>query len=148
MVSNPPPLLQWRNFRLTPLELLVLVLALLGIIFLISMWIQPGPVSSPGFNIENAMNEHLMAQEAQTDAALSSLRRQQEDLHRRLERLEQQLAQAAAPAAAPKVHIVKAGDTLPALATKYKISLDNLMQWNNLAPDAALRAGQELLLNP
>jgi LysM repeat protein len=153
MVSNPPSLWQWRNFRLTPLELLVLVLALLGIIFLISMWVQPSPVSNPSFNIDSAMNEHLMAQETQTNEALNSLRQQQEDLRKRVDSLERQLQQAAireptAPESRPQVHIVKAGDTLQALADKYKISLNNLMRWNKLASGARLRVGQELLLTP
>jgi hypothetical protein len=153
MVNNPPPLTQWRNFRLTPLELLVLVLALLGIIFLLSLWVQPNPVNnSPSLNIDGAMNEHLIAQEAQTNEAINNLRRQQEDLRARLDRLERQLANAGAPAAPisapPKVHIVQAGETLSALANKYKISLDNLMRWNNLKANSRLRAGQELRLSP
>ena len=45
------------------------------------------------------------------------------------------------------VHIVKSGETLSAIASKYGVSVDNIKKWNNLSSDK-LSIGQKLKINP
>jgi len=45
------------------------------------------------------------------------------------------------------VHIVKSGETLSAIASKYGVSVDNIKNWNNLSTDK-LSIGQKLTINP
>ena len=45
------------------------------------------------------------------------------------------------------VHIVKSGETLSAIASKYGVSVDNIKNWNNLSSDK-LSIGQKLTINP
>jgi membrane-bound lytic murein transglycosylase D len=45
------------------------------------------------------------------------------------------------------VHIVKSGETLSAIASKYGVSVDNIKNWNNLSTDK-LSIGQKLKINP
>lgn len=44
-------------------------------------------------------------------------------------------------------HIVKKGETLSAIASKYKISIPDLKKWNGLNEKADIRVGQKLRLN-
>lgn len=48
---------------------------------------------------------------------------------------------------APKIHIVKKGETLGHIAMKYRVSVKNLMRWNNLNSKSILRIGQRLKIN-
>jgi LysM repeat protein len=41
-------------------------------------------------------------------------------------------------------HIVKKGDTLSAIAKKYRCTVQQLMKWNNLKNANSLRIGQKL----
>ena len=45
------------------------------------------------------------------------------------------------------VHIVKSGETLSAIASKYGVSVENIKKWNNLSSDK-LSIGQKLTINP
>jgi LysM repeat protein len=42
------------------------------------------------------------------------------------------------------VHTVKRGDTLGGIATRYKVKLSDLLQWNNLTTRSTLRLGQKI----
>ena len=44
-------------------------------------------------------------------------------------------------------HIVKSGETLSAIASKYGVSVENIKKWNNLSSDK-LSIGQKLTINP
>lgn len=55
--------------------------------------------------------------------------------------------QAPPPTPTPQLtHIVESGDTLWAIALIHQISLEQLLSWNNLAENALLSIGQELLI--
>ncbi len=45
------------------------------------------------------------------------------------------------------IHIVKSGETLSGIASKYGVSVDNIKNWNNLSSDK-LSIGQKLTINP
>lgn len=45
-------------------------------------------------------------------------------------------------------HIVKSGDTAWAIALRYGLTLEQLAAFNNIAPEAILQIGQELLVRP
>ncbi|MDI6833969.1 MAG: LysM peptidoglycan-binding domain-containing protein, partial [Bacteroidales bacterium] len=45
------------------------------------------------------------------------------------------------------VHIVKSGETLSGIASKYGVSVDNIKNWNNLSSDK-ISIGQKLIINP
>lgn len=45
-------------------------------------------------------------------------------------------------------HIVKSGDTAWGIALLYGLSLEQLMAFNNMQPDAMLQVGQELIIRP
>ena len=44
-------------------------------------------------------------------------------------------------------HIVKRGETLGHIAMKYRVSVKNLMRWNNLTSKSVLRIGQRIKIN-
>ena len=44
-------------------------------------------------------------------------------------------------------HIVKRGETLGHIAMKYRVSVNNLMRWNNLTSKSVLRIGQRIKIN-
>ncbi len=59
-----------------------------------------------------------------------------------------------APAAAstpaqnnPNVHVVRRGETLSVIANRYRISVNDLMQWNNLG-SSVIHPGQQLIVRP
>ncbi len=59
-----------------------------------------------------------------------------------------------APAAPPaptavgaNVHVVRSGETLGLIASRYRITVNNLMQWNNLS-STIIRPGQQLIVRP
>ncbi len=45
------------------------------------------------------------------------------------------------------VHIVRRGETLSVIANRYRISVNNLMQWNNLR-NTVIQPGQQLIVRP
>lgn len=49
-------------------------------------------------------------------------------------------------AAAPKVHVVKAGETLYQISRKYGLTVDQLKQLNKMGQDITIRPGQELVV--
>jgi membrane-bound lytic murein transglycosylase D len=54
------------------------------------------------------------------------------------------------PVATPSsanVHVVKSGETLGVIANRYRISVNNLMEWNNLN-NSTIRVGQQLIVRP
>ena len=55
---------------------------------------------------------------------------------------------AAKPAKAPtpKIHVVKAGETLYQISRKYGLTVDQLKQLNKLGQDMTIRPGQELVV--
>lgn len=54
------------------------------------------------------------------------------------------------PVATPSsanVHVVKSGETLGVIANRYRVSVNNLMEWNNLN-NSTIRVGQQLIVRP
>lgn len=54
------------------------------------------------------------------------------------------------PVATPSsanVHVVKSGETLGVIANRYRVSVNNLMEWNNLS-NSTIRVGQQLIVRP
>lgn len=45
------------------------------------------------------------------------------------------------------VHVVKKGETLGAIASRYRITVSNLMEWNNLN-NSTIQVGQQLIVRP
>ena len=45
------------------------------------------------------------------------------------------------------VHVVKSGETLSGIASKYGVSVNNIKNWNNLSSDK-ISIGQKLIINP
>lgn len=59
-------------------------------------------------------------------------------------------APAPAPASSPagaNVHVVRRGETLGIIANRYRISVNNLMRWNNLS-GSVIHPGQQLIVRP
>jgi len=54
---------------------------------------------------------------------------------------------AAAGQSSANVHVVRRGETLGVIANRYRISLNNLMEWNNLA-STVIHPGQQLIIRP
>lgn len=50
--------------------------------------------------------------------------------------------------AAPKIHVVKAGDTLYGISRKYSVDLGELRQQNQLTPQSKIFPGQKIKLAP
>jgi LysM repeat protein len=50
-------------------------------------------------------------------------------------------------AAAPKMHVVKAGETLYQISRKYGLTVDQLKKLNDLGKDVTIRPGQELVVS-
>ncbi|MDI6833716.1 MAG: LysM peptidoglycan-binding domain-containing protein, partial [Bacteroidales bacterium] len=46
-----------------------------------------------------------------------------------------------------QIHVVKSGETLSSIASKYGVSVDNIKNWNNLSSDK-ISIGQKLTINP
>ncbi len=55
--------------------------------------------------------------------------------------------QVAGPPAATTVHTVRSGDTLAAVATRYGVTMAQLVEWNGLASADHIRVGQELTIH-
>jgi LysM repeat protein len=74
----------------------------------------------------------------------------------RLDKLSRQIEKPQAQASAKKepvkakaqVHEVRPGDTLYNIASKYGITLDQLLRLNNMKKNAAIQPGQKLLIAP
>ncbi|MCC6143304.1 MAG: LysM peptidoglycan-binding domain-containing protein, partial [Candidatus Hydrogenedentes bacterium] len=58
--------------------------------------------------------------------------------------------ESAAPAEAPQrvVHVVKSGDVLGTIASKYDVSVNDLLTWNNLKRSSRLKIGDEIVIHP
>jgi LysM repeat protein len=108
------------------------------------------------------------------DTGLSALRSQTESLSQQVQNLETKLGQnlnqinaklavleksqksviKAAPAASqnktkaakPRIHVVKAGETLYQISRKYGVTVDQLKKFNNMGKDVTIRPGQELVV--
>lgn len=46
-----------------------------------------------------------------------------------------------------KIHVIRAGDTLSAIARRYDVRISDLQRWNQLRPNAVLRLGARLRLS-
>ena len=108
------------------------------------------------------------------DTGLTALRTQTENLAQQVQNLETKLGQnlnqingklaalekdqkpaattapAASPkktkAATPRMHVVKAGETLYQISRKYGVTVDQLKKFNNMGKDVTIRPGQELVV--
>jgi len=108
------------------------------------------------------------------DAGLAALRTQTENLAQQVQNLETKLGQnlnqvngklaalekdqkpavTTAPAASqkktkaatPRMHVVKAGETLYQISRKYGVTVDQLKKFNNMGKDVTIRPGQELVV--
>ena len=107
------------------------------------------------------------------DAGLAALRTQTENLAQQVQNLETKLGQnlnqingklaaleknqkAVAPAAPaapqkkaaakPRIHVVKAGETLYQISRKYGLTVDQLKKLNHMGKDVTIRPGQELVV--
>ncbi|MEJ5364526.1 MAG: penicillin-insensitive murein endopeptidase [Desulfosoma sp.] len=47
----------------------------------------------------------------------------------------------------PSLHVVKKGDTLFSIAQKYRVSPDDLREWNKLSPKSAIRVGSSIMVS-
>lgn len=69
-----------------------------------------------------------------------------------LENRQKSMAKSAPPAprpgakAAPKIHVVKAGETLYQISRTYGVSVDRLKQLNKMGDNVTIRPGQELIV--
>ncbi len=52
------------------------------------------------------------------------------------------------PLPEPRLHTIAAGDTLSAIARRHGLRVHEIQQWNKLSPNAVLRIGQTLRLEP
>jgi LysM repeat protein len=108
------------------------------------------------------------------DAGLAALRTQTENLAQQVQNLETKLGQnlnqingklaaleksqkaaattapAASPqkpkAATPRIHVVKAGETLYQISRKYGVTVDQLKKFNKMGKEVTIRPGQELVV--
>lgn len=108
------------------------------------------------------LDEHGKRLEA-LDNQIKSLQQNQSRLEgavksiaERLDRVSKQMEKPSAQAPAQKepaqaktqIHEVRPGDTLFGIASKYGITLDQLLRLNNLKKNAAIQPGQKLLVSP
>ena len=56
------------------------------------------------------------------------------------------LASAPTASKASSVYKVKAGDSLSAIASRFSVSINELLSWNKLTNKHSLRAGQSLIV--
>ena len=120
--SAPPPLASRRNFRLSPLEIMIGVLIGVAVLYLITVWFgggssreveQAAPAIAPGSMVERAVasSEKVLAEQVELSREVGTLRKQLEAIQanrggggtsgaadasqdRRLDELEKSLAQA------------------------------------------------------
>lgn len=153
MPSISSPIIKWRNFRLTPLELLIIVLTILGIIFLVSTWNrdtengQPAAQNASVWEQATQASEHTAQMLQQLNTEIIALQQTIKTLEQRLQKLEQG-GQNTAPPAANTMYTVKPGDTLSSIAQAHNVSLIDLRAWNKLSPSTPIKAGQKLSLVP
>ena len=104
-----------------------------------------------GKRIETLENQMKSLQQSQ-----SKLESSGKSTAERLDKLSRQMEKPAAQTppqkesvqAKAKVHEVRPGDTLYGIASKYGITLDQLLRLNNLKKNAAIQPGQKLLVSP
>jgi hypothetical protein len=80
------------------------------------------------------------------ESEIEALKQEQEELNKQRETEQQARAAAIKKANAVKVYYVKSGDTLGHIAKRYKVSVRQLKQWNNLKSDM-IRVGQKLKIH-
>ena len=167
MVTGSSPLIKIRNFRLTPLELLIIVFIILGIIFLVTTWSSSGSTTetvNPGEAPASSVWEQTIAASERTAREVSALREElaqlkeqlqaqknTELLGKRLDELEQRMAalEKGSPAQTSRTvieHVVAAGETLNGIAQKYSVPVASLRQWNKIPVGSPIRPGQKLRL--
>ena len=89
--SAPPPLASRRNFRLSPLEIMVGVLIGVAVLYLITVWFGGGPsrdlepatpAIAPGSMVERAVasSEKVLAEQVELSREVGTLRKQVEAL--------------------------------------------------------------------
>jgi LysM repeat protein len=168
MVNTGAPPGKGRNFRLTPLELLIILLAILAMIFLAASWNSGGenarsaaePAAAPSL-AEQTLSENSGQEMAALRQELEGWRREssqtEEQILNRLEALEKRLDSLSLPANETAVlpspqpdsneYVVRSGDSLGQIAEKFHVPLASLRQWNNIGPRGEIRAGQRLRLS-
>jgi LysM repeat protein len=94
-------------------------------------------------------------QDSQTrwESRLKALEAANQDLSVRLGKIQQQRSEdkKPSPTSSKKAkieHKVKKGETLQSIARKYKVSLDDLLQWNKRSKNKPVRAGDTLIIFP
>ena len=93
MVNHPA---RWRNFRLTPLELLIIVLVVFAIIFLISLWTRAtGNSETPENNLiisPTSLLEQALVANEENIQKIKSLTQEIQKLQNSMEPLKEELA--------------------------------------------------------
>lgn len=86
--------------------------------------------------------------EAKLGEGLNQVNRKLADLENRQKSMAKTVSTAPAPSAKtpPKVHVVKAGETLYQISRRYDVAVDRLKQLNKMGDDVTIRPGQELVV--
>jgi LysM repeat protein len=108
-------------------------------------------VDEYGKRIEALDNQMKSLQQNQTrlEGSAKSSAERLDKLSRQMEKPQAQPPAHKEPAQAKaQIHEVRPGDTLYGVASKYGITLDQLLRLNNLKKNAAIQPGQKLLISP
>jgi LysM repeat protein len=167
MVNASAPSAKGRNFRLTPLELLIILLAILGIMFLAASWNSgienargsSGPaapsMTEQSLTAYENSNQQLMALRQDLEQIRQSSIQAEQRMLNRLEAMEKRLGalnlaaetgDSPSPAQEDKEYVVKSGDSLGMIGEKFHIPVASLRKWNNIGPRGEIKAGQRLYL--
>lgn len=86
--------------------------------------------------------------EAKLGEGLNQVNRKLANLENRQKSMAKTVSTAPPPSAKtpPKVHVVKAGETLYQISRRYGVAVDRLKQLNNMGDDVTIRPGQELVV--
>jgi LysM repeat protein len=162
-----------QRFRLSKLEILIGSLILIGFLYLAYLVATRDPGDTRKLSDRIKILETKAAQQGdllekdlqgikptlqKMEERLKTMENQQKQLDNQIKQLQARPAAppasaaeerkpAAAPAGREKIlHKVKRGENIQNLARKYKVSVQELVQWNKLQPNTVLKIGDSLII--
>jgi len=171
-LENPVP--RKQRFKPSVLEVMIGSLILLGILYLVYLVLYKetgdtrgveariktleARIDQRGLALEKGL-EGLKESSRQLEARLKALEEHRKQVDSRVEGLAAKVASAPPKAATEEkkpaasgpgkekiAHKVKKGETLGVIAKKYRVSTQDIIQWNKLPPGKALKPDEKLII--